>query len=46
MCALYKGDVEIPSDYDGVVFIKHDKGDGWKFISLQKRSSTPALKLT
>ena len=29
VCALTKGDVEIPSDYDGVVYISLDDG-GWK----------------
>jgi predicted nucleotide-binding protein len=31
VCALYKAGVEIPSDYSGVLFIKMDEGDGWKF---------------
>jgi predicted nucleotide-binding protein len=30
VCALYQEGVEIPSDYSGVLFIKHDKSDGWK----------------
>ena len=29
VCALTKGNVEIPSDYDGVVYISLDDG-GWK----------------
>ena len=29
-CALLKGDVEIPSDYDGVLYVKMDDGGGWK----------------
>lgn len=29
VCALYKSDVEIPSDYDGVVFVSMD-GGGWQ----------------
>ena len=29
VCALTKGDIEIPSDYDGVVYISLDDG-GWK----------------
>ena len=30
VCALTKGDVEIPSDYDGVVYIPLDDAGGWK----------------
>ena len=30
VCALTKGDVEIPSDYDGVVYIPLDDVGGWK----------------
>jgi hypothetical protein len=30
-CALVVEDVEIPSDYSGVVYIQIDKGDAWKF---------------
>ena len=30
VCALTKGDVEIPSDYDGVVYIPLDDSGGWK----------------
>jgi predicted nucleotide-binding protein len=30
VCALYKDEVEIPSDYRGVVFIKADEGGAWK----------------
>lgn len=30
VCALYEGGVEIPSDYDGVVYIPYDRGEGWK----------------
>ena len=29
-CALILGDVEIPSDYDGVLYIKMDDGGAWK----------------
>ena len=31
VCALTKGEVEIPSDYSGVVYIVLDDSDGWKF---------------
>jgi predicted nucleotide-binding protein len=30
VCALYKGDVEIPSDYHGVLYESLDEGDGWQ----------------
>ena len=30
VCALTKGGVEIPSDYDGVVYIPLDDSGGWK----------------
>jgi len=31
VCALKKGNVEIPSDYQGVIYIALDDSDGWKF---------------
>ena len=30
VCALTKGDVEIPSDYDGVVYVPLDDHGAWK----------------
>ena len=30
VCPLVKGDMETPSDYDGVVYTKLDEADGWK----------------
>ncbi len=30
VCALCKGDVETPSDYDGVVYVKLDEGGAWR----------------
>ena len=35
VCALKKGEMELPSDYDGVVYIPMDSGGGWK-LSLAK----------
>lgn len=32
VCALIKGNVERPSDYDGVVYIAVDKSNGWKLL--------------
>lgn len=31
VCALTKGDVEIPSDYDGVIYIPMNDSNNWKF---------------
>lgn len=31
VCALYETEVEIPSDYKGVLFVELDKFDRWKF---------------
>ena len=31
VCALLRGDVEIPSDYSGVVYIKMDESQSWQF---------------
>jgi predicted nucleotide-binding protein len=30
VCVLYKENVEIPSDYEGMLYVKMDKSDGWK----------------
>jgi predicted nucleotide-binding protein len=30
VCALYKGDVELPSDYSGVVYLPLDDAGAWK----------------
>ena len=30
VCALTKGDIEIPSDYDGVIYIPLDDAGGWR----------------
>jgi predicted nucleotide-binding protein len=30
VCALYKGDVELPSDYQGIIYTKLDDAGGWK----------------
>lgn len=30
VCALYKGDVELPSDYQGVLYIEMDPAGAWK----------------
>ena len=30
VCALYKGNIEMPSDYQGVLYIEMDSGGAWK----------------
>ena len=32
VCALLKGDLERPSDYDGIIYIALDPNDGWKIL--------------
>ena len=36
VCALTKGDLEIPSDYSGVVYITLDNDGGWKLTLLKE----------
>ena len=36
VCALVKGDVEIPSDYAGVIYIQLDDNEGWKMKLLKE----------
>ena len=36
VCALVKGDIERPSDYDGVLYVPLDKNDGWKMRLLRE----------
>jgi predicted nucleotide-binding protein len=30
VCALKRGELEIPSDFEGVVYVNFDISDGWK----------------
>lgn len=32
VCALYKGDIELPSDYQGVLYVPMDDAGGWKLL--------------
>lgn len=32
VCALYKGDLELPSDYMGVAYVPLDTGGGWRLL--------------
>ena len=43
VCALIKGDIERPSDYDGVIYIAVDDKDGWKLL-LAKELKQAKLK--
>ena len=36
VCALVKGDVELPSDYDGILYIELDGSEGWKWNLLKE----------
>ncbi len=36
VCALVKGDVETPSDYDGVAYTKFDDAGGWRMKFVQE----------
>ena len=30
VCVLRKGNVEIPSDYEGIIYVEMDKAGAWK----------------
>jgi hypothetical protein len=45
VCALRKGDVEIPSDYHGVLYVPIDSEGAWK-ISLAKEMKSVGLPIT
>ncbi len=32
VCALYKGEMEIPSDYQGVVYVSMDDAESWRLL--------------
>lgn len=36
VCALLNGDIERPSDYDGVIYLGFDNNDGWKMLLAQE----------
>jgi predicted nucleotide-binding protein len=44
VCALYKGDIELPSDYSGILYLETDKGEDWKF-KLAKELKTAGLSV-
>ena len=44
VCALVKGDVEIPTDISGIIYIQMDQYEGWK-LPLAKEMSSAGLKI-
>jgi len=44
VCALYKGGVEIPSDYQGVLYVEMDDKGGWR-TRLAQELSNAGLKI-
>jgi predicted nucleotide-binding protein len=32
VCAIYRGDLELPSDYMGVIYVPFDTGGAWRFL--------------
>lgn len=44
VCALYVEEVEIPSDYSGVLYVKLDDGGGWR-LSLAKELRAAGLSI-
>lgn len=44
VCALYQHDVEIPSDYSGVLFVPIDEGGAWRF-ALAKEVKAAGLEV-
>lgn len=39
VCVLYKGNVEIPSDYAGVLYVELDNGGAWRFAVAREMKS-------
>jgi predicted nucleotide-binding protein len=44
VCALTKGDIELPSDYHGVVYVSMDQGGAWK-LALAKEMRNSGLNV-
>ena len=40
VCPLFKGEVEKPSDIDGIVYVPMDSSDGWKLKLAQEMKQT------
>lgn len=46
VCALYVEGVELPSDMSGVIYIKHDESDSWKYkLAREMKSAELAVDL-
>ena len=43
VCALLKGDIERPSDYDGIIYIALDPNDGWKILLAKEMKESGIL---
>jgi hypothetical protein len=47
VCALLRGDLEIPSDYQGVLYVTMDENDAWHFkVAGEMRSCGLAVDTT
>ena len=44
VCAIYKDELELPSDYMGVIYIKYDSQDGWR-LRLAKELKAAGLPI-
>jgi len=44
VCVIYKGDVEIPSDISGVIYVEYDNKEGWK-NKLAKELNEAGIKI-
>lgn len=44
VCALYKGDLELPSDFQGVVYVHVDEGGSWK-LSLAREIKQSGMEI-
>jgi len=44
VCVLYKEQIELPSDYEGILYVKMDKGGGWK-QNLAREMKEAGMKL-
>jgi predicted nucleotide-binding protein len=44
VCALHKGDLELPSDYHGILYIPLDESKGWQ-ISLAKEIKAAGIEI-
>ena len=45
VCALYKGDLELPSDVHGVLYIPMDPHEAWK-LNLAKEMRAAGVEVT